>query len=243
MKNLNRLSKYIFFTCAILPVIVFCYGTDTDFYKTMPEGKLYNEARKIIESGHEHAHIPFIYNTGYIIPNIEVLTRYSSVILLGKIVDTKTTIDDNKEKIYRIHEVFVQYTIKGDVQSASLINMKMPGGAWLFNDGTSVSMTPFDTIPVVKGKTYILFLQKNKEDLYYTPSVDAQSFYEIDNDTLTVIPIILTLNNPMVIKYRNCPLEKFLEYIHDAMNYSAASGGVFVDYGKTNSASDGEVNH
>ena len=243
MKNLNGMRKYISFTGAILIVIISCYGEDADFQKTVPEGKLYNEARKIIESGHEHAFIPFRYNTGYIIPNMEVLTRYSGVILLGKIVETKTTIDDNKEKIFRIHEFIVQYAIKGDVQSGALIKMKMPGGAWRFKDGTIVSTRPYDAMPVTKEKSYILFLNKNKEDLYYTPSVDAQSFYEIDNDTLTVIPIILTLNNPMVIKYRNCPLEKFLEYIHDAMNYSAASGGVFVDYGKTNTASDGEVNH
>jgi len=61
-------------------------------------------------------------------------------------------------------EMTVQEVIKGDIRQGSNIKVTLPGGRVNFEDGTSAEIKATGFEPMVEGKTYTLFLYKEKTD-------------------------------------------------------------------------------
>lgn len=233
----NKLDKLILTLCIVMSISVMCIGTsiasngdkagdkvntlgapEGDYYKKLlPKGKLYTQAKDLIDgSGKQVAAIAFKLNEGTIVPNIQTLIRYSDDIIIGKIIENKSCLDDTEE-IYTVSKVFVQETVKGDNISGSVIKIRMQGGSWVYADGVIVTKIPMDARLLDNDKNYIFFLKKEYDDQCYELSAGVQSIYGMDFNSNSIIPINLNRNDPMVRKYSNALITDFLVVLHKAV--------------------------
>jgi hypothetical protein len=189
-----------------------------EYYKKfLPKGKLYMQAKALIDrSGRQVATIAFKLNDGTIVPNIQTLIRYSEDIIIGKIIENKSYLDDNEE-IYTVSKVFVQEAAKGDIVSGSVIKIRRQGGSWGYADGVFVTKVPVDARLLDNDKNYIIFLNKGDDDQYYDLSAGVQSIYGMDFSSNSIFPINLNRNDPMVRRYSNALITDFLVVLHKAV--------------------------
>jgi hypothetical protein len=187
------------------------------YQKMLPKGELYKQAKQIIEKkGGGIAGIGFLLNEGTIIPNLCTLSRYSDEIIIGQVNNPyfETYIDDDGE-LYTIYKLLVTQNIKGDIDTGNVVEIRIKGGSWTYLDGVSLVKIPVDTRFISVDKYYAFFLKKNNaDDEYYDLSVGAQSIYELDYDSNSIIPSIIKKSDPLVMKYEHMKISDFLDEIN-----------------------------
>lgn len=186
---------------------------DNNSDKIIPHGLLYDS----IKQKGSILRTAFKSDRSVIVANISEMTMRSSAIVVGKALNSRAYLTDSADDLYIVNQIMVQTVIKGDVLNGNILEMRTPGGAWSYSDGTRVSKMPSDARPVRPGEGYILFLAEKKlGDKYWTPTFGVQSVFEIDSDTISITPIDLLETDPVVMKYKNAFLKEFLEEIRSA---------------------------
>ena len=186
-----------------------------------PKGKLYRLAK---QENKAHAILTFQSDRGMIAPNIRQLVRRSTDIIVGKVLINRAYLNDEGDEIYKFINVFVQVVYKGAIANRSRIEVKQLGGSWLYNDGTVLTWQPGDALLTTNGKSYVFFLVKDKENQYFVPSQGVQSVFELDFGTSSITPTDLNKRDPVVIKYKNAPIQDFLNEIRSTVSEEVTVG-------------------
>ncbi len=170
-----------------------------------PIGKLYDLAKK---QNKKHAHLTFQSNRGIIAADLREMMRRSTYVIVGRGKKNRGYLNEEGDEIHRINTLYVQEVLKGEMLNAIGIEVKTLGGTWIYADGTALSWYPVDARPIFDGKSYIMFLNKEKE--YYIPSFGVQGIFEIDGESRSIMPNDIFRLDPVVTKYKNAPLREFL---------------------------------
>jgi len=177
-------------------------------------GTLYKIAKNNAE---ENTVIGFLPDRSVLAPNLRQLSRFSSDVIIGRVLRNFSYINESGDEIDKFITVFVQMVFKGTVANASEITIKQSGGSWRYSDGTTITWMPFGEAPTLDGKSYVFFMKKDVDKEYYIPSLGTQGVFEIDFDTESVVSTDLNKRDPIVEKYSNAPLEDFLDEIRSVI--------------------------
>jgi hypothetical protein len=214
-------NKYIFIIIALCcGICILCnIGSAQEQQREKREDKapyenLYEYAKA---KGSQNAMARFISNRSVIAPNIRALVRYSTDIIIGRPMESKTNASDKGDEIHKYIKLFVQKVYKGNINKRSNITVKTMGGSWMYDDGTTVSWQPIDAFQIINNNSYVLFINK-ENDNNYLPSLGIQSIFKIETETNTITPIDMNKRDPVVRKYLNMATEEFIKEITSTVN-------------------------
>jgi len=155
---------------------------------------------------------------GVTVADIKELTRRSADIIVGKPLESQSIARKGAvkpEEAHIIHQIQVQATLKGGIESGAVITLKTSGGIYIDSADNVVNRHLLNARPLREGKSYFIFMKKDKGgiDGIYIPALGIQSIFEIEADTQTVIPCEMEKDAPVVRKYLNAPFKAFWEEI------------------------------
>jgi hypothetical protein len=158
--------------------------------------------------------MPFKSDRSVTMADITELTRRSSDIIIGRPLRSRSFLSEQGKDVYSMNLIQVQTVIKGSIKNGSVVDLKTPGGAWMYSDGTRISRFPSDARLLRENASYFLFIKKeNKDKKHWVPAVGIQSQFEVDSDTNSITPCDLVETDPVVKKYKNAPMGEFVSEI------------------------------
>jgi len=109
----------------------------------------------------------------------------------------------------------VDESIRGRLHASAVFRLRLPGGAVVFEDGTTATVRTDDLERIVPGRRYVLFL-KDLSD-HELLSLGLQSAFGFKADEATIDPLAAT-DTPIVIRYRGSLSGMFLQSVRFIAN-------------------------
>ncbi len=195
--------------CAVfltnIPGVCFAYG-DSE------KGTLYDRARKAKDKTLRE----MITSDGsFIAADLVELSRRSNAIIVGTPFNNMSQLANEGKSLETIYSVRVNRVFKGKIKPGHVIKVILPGGAYLFRDGTRVFLYP-PNMALLKREQHYIFYLKSSPAGEHTLSNGAQGLFELDSSTNTMAPCSLLRNHPVVVKYKNMPINEFLLQVRRA---------------------------
>jgi hypothetical protein len=193
-----------------------------EYYREMskPRGELYKAAKK---ERKEHVVLSFVPDRSVLAPNLRQLSRRSTDVIIGRVLENHSSLNDEGDEIHKFLTVFVQQVFKGTVIGAGTITIRQLGGSWRYSDGLVVTWMPVGEVIAIDGNSYVFFLNKSEdaetdEDAdCYLPTLGAQGVFELDFELDAIAPTDLNKRDPVVGKYKNIPMADFFDEIESVV--------------------------
>lgn len=148
--------------------------------------------------------------------DLESLTKNSAAVIIGKPLSSASRLSPDGELITSEYQVNINEVLKGNLTPNEKVNLSLPGGVVVFEDGTSAEIKTPDSERMENGRTYILFLSPKKGTAdSFVMTGGAQGLFELPADKSGVKPKGHRVD--LVQKYKNQPAEEFLEEIRAAI--------------------------
>ncbi len=155
--------------------------------------------------------------------DLEGLTKNSAGVIVGTPVGASSQLAPSLTLITTTYRIKVQQTLKGSITPGDTVDVVLPGGKVVFEDGTSAEVKTPDMEQMESGKTYVLFLrpQKDTAGAFGLTGV-GQGLFELSKDKTGVKPH--GHRSDVVQKHKNETAEDFLEKVKAAaLKYPDAS--------------------
>jgi hypothetical protein len=134
--------------------------------------------------------------------DLETITKKSAVVVIGHVLNNACHISPDGQQVTTDYQVQVQEVLKGKVSEGSTIEVNLPGGLVVFEDGTSVQVNTPGLRKMQNGKTYVLFLtERGPEFSSFVLTGGSQGLFEIVDGGLSVKPYGNSID-PLVQKYK-----------------------------------------
>jgi hypothetical protein len=155
--------------------------------------------------------------------DLETLTKNSAGVVVGTPVGHGSQLTPSGNLITTTYKIKVQQALKGSVPPSDMIDVVLPGGKVVFEDGTSAELLTPDLKQMESGKTYILFLSTRKDvGGGFILTGGGQGLFELPKDKTGVKPH--GHHSDSVQKHKNEAVEEFLEKVKAAVaKYPEAS--------------------
>lgn len=198
MKNLGNKNLYIFPVLICLSLLAIALVRRVRSQGT--QSSTDSQERAMIEAVRrgglrEAARIKGRYvasiNTSYWLKfDLESLTKNSAVVVIGTPLSSVCRLTPDGEQITTEYQINIKEVIKGNVLPDEKVNLSLPGGTVVFEDGTSAEIRTPDFERLENGKTYILFLSRKKGAAdSFVATGGAQGLFELPADKSGVKPI------------------------------------------------------
>jgi hypothetical protein len=160
-----------------------------------------------------------------IIADIKELTRRSTHIVVGWVVNNRSRLSENSDNAYISHMIQVQTVIKGDIKNGSTIELRSRGGTWVRPDGKRIDRLASDARPLRNKVSYFIFMKKEyPAQKGFIPALGSQSLYQIESDTNSILPCDLVKEDPVVQKYENISIQEFMDELISAVASESLRG-------------------
>jgi len=188
-----------------------------------PFGELYKQAQMENKEKADHIILSFMPDRSVVAPNLRQLSRHSTDIIVGRVLENRSYLNDKGDEIHKFLTVLVQQVFKGTIVNAGRVTIRQLGGTWLYNDGFAVTWMPVGESIPTDGKSFVFFLHKGEDSEdetagYYIPTWGAQGVFELDFELDVISPTDLNKRDPVVIKYMNIPMTDFFDEIDFVVN-------------------------
>ncbi|MDX6696295.1 MAG: hypothetical protein QOF02_3898 [Blastocatellia bacterium] len=111
--------------------------------------------------------------------DLKELSDNSSAIIIGLPQENVSQLTPDGKSLNLNYKVLVEYVYKGKVKKGDIINVSLPGGKIVFDDGTSAEVqTPWFR-KMQGGHAYALFLTPSLTAGTYNTTGEAQGLFEI----------------------------------------------------------------
>ncbi|MDQ3744484.1 MAG: hypothetical protein M3444_08885, partial [Acidobacteriota bacterium] len=141
---------------------------------TRPLKERAKEARRLTELQYPHRDLAS--------SDLADLARRSTAIIIGTPVENVTRPTADGRSITLDYQLKIEYVYKGALKQGQTINVSLPGGKLMFDDGSTAEVqTPWFK-KMLDGKTYALFLTAGDKAGYFTTTGEAQGVFEIPTD-------------------------------------------------------------
>jgi hypothetical protein len=148
--------------------------------------------------------------------DLESLTKNSAAVIIGRPLSSVSRLTPDGEQITTEYQININEVLKGNLTPNEKVNLSLPGGTLVFEDGTSAEIKTPDEERIENGKTYLLFLSPKKGTADgFVATGGAQGLFELPPDKSGVKPKGHRVDP--VQKYKNRPADKFLEEIREAV--------------------------
>ncbi len=140
------------------------------------------------------------------------LNANSSLVIIGIPQENISRLSSDGKMITLDYKVRVEYVYKGAVQEGSTITVSLPGGSWVFDDGSEAEVrTPWFK-KMQNGKAYALFLNSSSRSDLFVTTGEAQGLFEIPTTKdSTFVKVQSGLPQDPVWKYQNADVKTFLK--------------------------------
>jgi hypothetical protein len=239
MTNPMNLKRFMTAIAALMLITGFCQhemfakqkneqnaggGKTEDYYyeKNKPRGELYKQAQKENKENAGHVILNFLPDRSVVAPNLRQLSRFSTDIIIGRVLENRSYLNDEGDEIHKYLTVLAQQVFKGTIVNAGRITIRCLGGTWLYSDGFAVTWIPIgETVPT-DGKSFVFFLSEGEDSEdetagYFIPTLGTQGVFEIDFDMDVIVPTDLNKRDPVVRKYLNVPMTEFFDEINSVV--------------------------
>lgn len=155
--------------------------------------------------------------------DLETLTKNSMGVIVGTPVAADSQLSPSGYLITTTYQMKVQQTLKGSLPLGDIINVVLPGGKVVFEDGTSAELKTPDLEQMENSKTYVLFLRQQKDvPGGFSLTGGGQGLFELPKDKTGVKPH--GHRSDVVQKHKNEAVEDFMEKVKSAiLKYPEAS--------------------
>lgn len=148
--------------------------------------------------------------------DLESLTKNSASIIIGTPISSTSQLTADGQSITTKYQVKVKESMKGTLLPDEMVQVSLPGGKVVFEDGNSAEIKTPDLEQMEESKTYILFLSQDKSAAgSFNLTGGGQGLFELLSDKLMVKPH--GHFSDVVQKYKNKDIEEFLEEIRAAV--------------------------
>lgn len=127
--------------------------------------------------------------TGWMKYDIEALTSSSAAIVIGRPLTSSSRVTPSGDRIVTDFKIKIEREIKGTFGEERLINVVVPGGKVIFEDGSSAEIETPDLGPIDTKQDYIFFLNPSKEVNSYRLTGGGQGLFEISSSDRRVKPL------------------------------------------------------
>lgn len=156
--------------------------------------------------------------TGWLKYDLEGLVEHSAGVIVGTPVKASSQLGSSGTLITTTYQVKVQQTLKGSLAPGETVNVVLPGGKVVFEDGTSAEMKTPDLGQMEGGKRYVLFLSPRQDapgDFGLTGV--GQGLFELSKDKEKAGVKPHGHHSDVVQKHRDETEEDFLEKVKAAV--------------------------
>ena len=148
--------------------------------------------------------------------DLESLAAHSGNIIIGSPIDDTAHLSADGQMITTWYRIRIVQAMKGKFQPGETITISLPGGKFVFEDGTSAEIKTPDLERMESSQTYVLFLDPMlRAGGVYGVIGGSQGLFEIDRKTLRVRPNGHPLD--LVQKHKDQGLDGFLQEITAAV--------------------------
>ena len=142
------------------------------------------------EAARIRGHYVGIRTTSYSLKyDLESLAAHSGIIIIGRPIDNTAHLSADGQMITTWYRVKIQQAMKGKLQSDETVTVSLPGGKFVFEDGSSAEIKTPDLERMLNGQTYILFLNPMlRAEGAFGLVGGSQGLFEIDSKTRRVKP-------------------------------------------------------
>jgi hypothetical protein len=148
--------------------------------------------------------------------DIESLAAHSGNIIIGSPIDDAAHLSADGQMITTWYRIRIVQAMKGKLQPDETVTVSLPGGKFVFEDGTSAEIKTPDLERLQNGQTYILFLNPMlRVGGAFGVIGGSQGVFEIDSKTRRVRPNGHPLDP--VQKHKDQALDGFLQEITAAV--------------------------
>lgn len=121
--------------------------------------------------------------------DLDTITKKSAAVVIGTAVSNVCRLSPDGQQITTDYQVQVQEVLKGKGVHAGAIEVSLPGGRMVFEDGTSAQVNTPGFRRMENGKTYVLFLSERAPGRKsYAVTGGPQGIFEIVDDGASVRP-------------------------------------------------------
>lgn len=153
---------------------------------------------------------------------LETLVKNSVGIVVGTPVGRNTQLSPSGNLITTTYKIEVRQTMKGKFPAGDTVDVVLPGGKVVFEDGTSAELKTPDLKQMEGGRTYLIFLSPQKDVPGFSLTGGGQGLFELPRDKSGVKPH--GHRSDAVQKHKNEAVEDFLERVKAAVaKYPEAS--------------------
>jgi hypothetical protein len=134
--------------------------------------------------------------------DLETITKKSAAVVIGTAVSNVSRLSPDGLQITTDYQVQVQEVLKGKGVDAGNIEVSLPGGRVVFEDGTAAQVNVPGFRRMENGKTYVLFLsERGPEYTSFAVTGGPQGIFEVVEGGLSVKPHGTGLD-PLAQKYK-----------------------------------------
>jgi len=167
--------------------------------------------------------VPEYFNSdrSVIVSDIKELTRRSTAIIIGRPLASKSFYDEKTDEARTLHLLLVQTVFKGKVENGITIELEMPGGVYVGQDGVTGIRLASDMRKMRDSASYFIFIKESDNEdgrQVYRPSLGVQGIFEIDSETNAIIPCDMLRSSPVVKRYENASVEDFMNELMTALS-------------------------
>lgn len=195
--------------------LFFCSGADAQSSVTA-EGPLHAKARRAGGKLEEHLAAEYVINA-----DLEGLAARSDLVVIGKVLTVRNHITEDQNGVQTDAMFHVQDVLQGSAKAGDVIVVSVPGGTFLFSDGTVATQYAQDYHPLQKGGTYALFLRDSAVKVpgghkAHRLATGIQAQFQFDWLDSTVWPAVRLSRDPLWVRYGGKPITDFLRDLHQA---------------------------
>jgi hypothetical protein len=135
--------------------------------------------------------------------DLDSITKKSAAVVVGTAISNVSRLSPDGQQITTDYQVQVQEVLKGKVEEGGNIEVSLPGGRVVFEDGTSAQVNITGFRKMENGKTYVLFLsERGPEHSSFAVTGGPQGIFEVVDGGTSVKPHGNSLD-PLALKYKD----------------------------------------
>jgi hypothetical protein len=173
---------------------------------------IHNERRALTEAARSGGYRELARLKGEFVANVpanslvkfdlDTITKKSAAVVVGTAVSNVCRLSPDGKQITTDYQVQVQEVLKGKAADGT-IEVSLPGGRVVFEDGTSAQVNVPGFRRMENGKTYVLFLsERGPEHSSFAITGGSQGIFEVIDGGASVKPYGNALD-PIAQKYKN----------------------------------------
>ncbi len=140
--------------------------------------------------------------TSFVKFDLDTITKKSAAVVIGTAVSNLSRLSADGEQITTDYQFEVHEVLKGKGVETGNIEVSLPGGRVVFEDGTAAQVNVPGFRKMENGKTYVLYLsERGPEHSSFAVTGGPQGIFEVVDGGLSVKPHGTSLD-PLAQKYK-----------------------------------------